>query len=141
MINTTAIWNAFNTAKKNGIQFPKLHLGDYIFSPAGTQSKNAGAVYVKRADTREYLGKIMIDGRFYYSTLTAAEILQIAELVEHPGDAAVAYGRKTGVCSCCGRSLTNALSVQLGIGPICREKYGWVAEIVTEAPAQLIDLE
>jgi len=39
-----------------------------------------------------------------------------------PLAAAIAYGRETG--SCCGRELTNKVSIDLGIGPICREKWG-----------------
>jgi hypothetical protein len=37
----------------------------------------------------------------------------------------VAYGKRTGACSCCGRELTNGESIDRGIGPICAEKYGW----------------
>lgn len=47
---------------------------------------------------------------------------------DDPYAAATAYGLQTGVCSCCsccGRELTNKLSVELGIGPVCREKFGW----------------
>lgn len=29
-----------------------------------------------------------------------------------------------GICSCCGRSLTTPESVELGIGPVCFERYG-----------------
>lgn len=32
-------------------------------------------------------------------------------------------------CVCCSRKLTDALSVQLGIGPDCRETYGYNAEM------------
>lgn len=38
---------------------------------------------------------------------------------------AVEHGKRTGVCSCCGRRLTHKQSVELGIGPVCREKWGW----------------
>ena len=34
-----------------------------------------------------------------------------------------AQGVESGQCMCCGLPLTNELSVRLGIGPICREKY------------------
>jgi hypothetical protein len=36
--------------------------------------------------------------------------------------AAVAYGRATASCSCCGRTLTDPKSVDLGIGPVCRSR-------------------
>lgn len=33
------------------------------------------------------------------------------------------YGRYVGKCGCCGLPLTNSKSIELGIGPICAEKY------------------
>jgi hypothetical protein len=38
--------------------------------------------------------------------------------------AAVAYGRKTGCCAICSRTLTDPESVARGIGPICAERFG-----------------
>lgn len=35
-----------------------------------------------------------------------------------------ATGQRSSFCSCCGRTLTDAYSVQNGIGPICAKKYG-----------------
>lgn len=37
-------------------------------------------------------------------------------------DTATAFGRRTGVCSDCGRLLTNTESIERGIGPICAGK-------------------
>lgn len=48
-----------------------------------------------------------------------------AALAAAPKEAAVRWGRKTGRCSCCGRELTDATSVAMGIGPICAEKWGF----------------
>lgn len=36
---------------------------------------------------------------------------------------AVQFGKLYGVCCSCGRMLTNELSIELGIGPVCREKF------------------
>jgi hypothetical protein len=36
---------------------------------------------------------------------------------------AKAHGALYGQCACCGRLLSNDESIELGIGPICREKY------------------
>ncbi len=52
-----------------------------------------------------------------------AEVLAVAS---DPHNAAIAYGRRTGNCAICGRELTNHASIDLGIGPICAEKYGWM---------------
>lgn len=37
--------------------------------------------------------------------------------------AAVRYGREIGACSSCGKRLTNALSRELGIGPVCGGRF------------------
>lgn len=125
-IQTDALMRAFDTAKKNGLKYPRMRFEGFVVSPAGESSKNAGALYVKNGET--YLGKIA-DGRFFASrdcsTETAAHV---AEIMKDPDAAATAYGMKTGSCSICGLELTNAKSIKRGIGPICAGKYGFKAE-------------
>jgi hypothetical protein len=41
-----------------------------------------------------------------------------------PLAASIAYGRRTGQCSICGRLLENAESIERGIGPICAGNFG-----------------
>lgn len=41
-----------------------------------------------------------------------------------PRAAAIAYGQRTGTCSCCGRELTRHSSIDAGIGPVCATKWG-----------------
>lgn len=50
---------------------------------------------------------------------------KILLVVLNPGEEIKQTGRRTGTCSCCGRLLTNPESVELGIGPICREQWGF----------------
>lgn len=38
-------------------------------------------------------------------------------------EAAIRYGREIGACSTCGKRLTNALSRELGIGPVCGGRF------------------
>jgi len=38
-------------------------------------------------------------------------------------DEALAYGKATGRCVCCGALLTNDVSIALGIGPVCRKRW------------------
>lgn len=40
-----------------------------------------------------------------------------------PREAAIRYGREIGACSVCGTDLTNKLSRELGIGPVCGGRY------------------
>ena len=97
--------------------------------------KNDGVtIYVKSTDrkvdgmygpTGEYLGKI-VEGRFIATrACTPADTEALKVAAADPLVAAVAYGRTTSSCSCCGLTLTNAVSIELGIGPICRSKWGF----------------
>jgi hypothetical protein len=45
---------------------------------------------------------------------------RILEAIEDDPDAGPRFGREIGRCYVCGRTLTDALSRRLGIGPVCR---------------------
>lgn len=124
-VDIARIAEAFAAARAARLKWPKLRLDTFEFSLASETSRNAGAIYVKDDAAGTYLGKI-VEGKFTRSRDCddAAEARIVAACAD-PHAAAQAYGHRTGVCSCCGRELTNALSVSLGIGPICREKWGW----------------
>ena len=122
-ISIDKIETALRTAKSNGVEHPKLRLEAFTFSLAKAGGKNDGAIYVKAGD--DYLGKIM-GGRLSASQLCGAERqAAIIAAAADPEAAAEAYGKRTGVCSCCGRRLTAKESVKRSIGPICAEKFGW----------------
>jgi hypothetical protein len=114
----------FDNALGSGLQRPKLRAAGLVISLAGANSSNAGCLYVKTT-CGDYLGKITPEGKFYgVKTCTDAHRESLQQVSDDPLAAAVAYGRETGECSCCGRELTNAESIELGIGPICRDKWG-----------------
>lgn len=124
-INISAIETALSKGKLNKIGSPKLRLlngeDSFTFSFAPAYGKNAGSIYVVSGDI--YLGKIT-DGRFIRSRdCTDENERSVLEACANPEAAAVAYGQRFGACSCCGRTLTNGISIDLGIGPICREKF------------------
>lgn len=113
---------AFDAARANGAK-RKVRMVGLTFSEAKTTSKNPGAIYVK--DGTRYLGKVM-DSKFVASReCTDAENQLVIDVAADPRAAAIAYGRKTGSCACCGRELTDPVSVDMGIGPICATKWGW----------------
>lgn len=124
-ISVDAIATAFAAARGNGIKAPRLRLASFVFSRAPDHGRNAGSIYVKHSGSGDYLGRVT-DGRFHpvaaCDAVTKGEVIAVAS---DPHSAAKAYGMRTGSCSCCGRVLTNGLSVELGIGPICRDKFGW----------------
>jgi hypothetical protein len=76
--------------------------GAYLFSPGGT-----------------YRGKVTPRG-----TLQGPSDLAegLAPISADPVAAALAYGQETGECACCGRELSDPVSVYGGIGPICLER-------------------
>lgn len=122
-IDVGAIERAFSSARANGIMRPKLRLDTFVFSRAPDHGRNAGSLYVTENDV--YLGKITA-GQFLPTRECEDETSKrIIAAAANPSESAKAYGLRTGVCSCCGRTLTNGESIKLGIGPICYEKFGW----------------
>jgi hypothetical protein len=122
-VDISRIDEAFTSAVKAGLKFPKLRLDDFTLSLASVNSRNAGSIYVKQDDL--YLGKIA-DGKFTRSRDCGADIeARIVAACADPAAAAEAYGKRTGQCSCCGRALTNEESIARAIGPICASKWGW----------------
>lgn len=122
VIEFDAIRNIFETAVGNGYKRPTYRAEDLVISRAPDNGSNPGALYVKYGD--EYQGKIV--GTRYFAVRSARPETEDAlmEIAKDPLEAAVRWGRRTGRCSCCGRELTNHESIELGIGPICREKWG-----------------
>jgi hypothetical protein len=112
---------AFRTAVGNGLKKPKMRLGDFLFSHQNS-GRNAGSVYVKEGET--YLGKIT-DEKFYpVRETTAEQKAAVIAVCADPKKAAEAYGQQTGRCSCCGRELTDPVSIANNIGPVCAENFG-----------------
>lgn len=122
-VNVQPMIEAFASAREKGIKRPKIRIQGFKFSLAPAHGVNAGAIYVVADEI--YLGKIA-NGRFIRSR-DCNEVTEamIVEICNDPKGAAIAHGRRTGSCACCGRELTNHASIDLGIGPICAEKYGW----------------
>lgn len=112
---------AFDAAQKSGLKKPKLRFEGFECSPAPKTGKNPGAVYVKA--NGEYAGKIM-NGKYTPSAIVTPDLFgAVIAAMADPLAAAVAYGKRTGSCSCCGRTLTDPVSVADGIGPICKAKF------------------
>jgi hypothetical protein len=121
VVTTDRLMTAFEAAVRAGAKQPKLRFDGFVASLAPATGRNAGAVYLRAGD--QFLGKIA--GGKFVASFEATEEQQAAVVaaMADPLAAAVAFGRRTGQCSCCGRELTNAKSVELGIGPICREMF------------------
>ena len=118
-VDVSRIKTLLETAK---VKKPVFRAAELAFSLAPMNGRNGGAVYVKRGP--DYQGKIM-DGKFMpvgaCHTATADAVVRVAS---DPRGEAVQHGKVTGRCSCCGRELTDPVSIEMGIGPICASNWG-----------------
>lgn len=123
VVDMSAIERLFETAKSSGLKKPKFHAGDMKISLAPANGRNAGALYIVR-DPDEYQGKVL-GGKFLAVASARADTLALLlEIASNPAEQARMYGKRTGVCCCCGRELTDPRSVEAGIGPICADNWG-----------------
>ena len=116
--NVVAMFNKAHEA----IKTPKFRFEDLVVSRAPDTGANAGALYVKVDG--EYAGKVKEGKWFGLRTAPQDTLSKLQQIAESPLGSAVAYGRKTGTCACCGRELTVHASIERGIGPICAERFG-----------------
>jgi hypothetical protein len=120
------IVNAIEEAQNRGLKRITMRFQDFIVKP----SKYSGKMYVFSHDKEVNQWGTL--SNIYLGWITATEtnlgevalIQKVQSVAADPYAAAKLYGQQTGSCSCCGRELTNSLSIELGIGPICREKFG-----------------
>lgn len=124
-----ALFAAFDAARGSGLKRLTLRLDGVNLKP----SRDGQALWVTDPSRTEegrfgpqpaFLGTIR-RGQGIPQRLpeSAREVLLSA--AGDPLAAAVRFGRVTGSCSCCGRTLTDPDSIARGIGPICAERWGW----------------
>lgn len=78
-------------------------------------SKTSGAAYAKVLKVTEGAGTWEYAGARPLRHLSDATVATLEQAQE--------FGLRFGICMCCGRTLTNPESIELGIGPICRSKH------------------
>ena len=121
-----ALFAPFDRARANGRKRLAMR------TPAVTLklSQDGSALWVTHSTETEpgeygakarYLGKVTRNG---VTTCKGETVDNLRLIASDPLSAAVAYGRETGCCSICARTLTDPVSVERGIGPICAEKFG-----------------
>ena len=121
-VDVSAIERLFATANASGLKRPVFRADGIEVSQAAASGRNPGALYVKAGG--DYQGKIA--GGAFLATRTAlgSTLGKLLAVAADPLGQAKLYGRLTGSCSCCGRELTDPVSVANGIGPICQRKWG-----------------
>jgi len=117
---------AFQRAKQAGLKHPKVQIGELVFSLASDTSSNHGHLYVKagRGFEAPYCGKITPAAQFLKGRdCTAEQAEQIVKIGRDPLAEAIAHGKATGRCACCGRELSDPVSIERGLGPLCEENF------------------
>ena len=123
-LNFGQIKEKFLIAILKGIKRPKMRFHGFMITRAPDYGVNKDHLYVK-TEYGTYLGKVAPNGNFIKSNdCTDEHIDKLTKIDEDVIGSAKAYGRVTGNCCCCGRELTKKESIELGIGPICAERFG-----------------
>ena len=125
-----ALRERLQSAETSGLRKIKLHFGNLVIQPAPATGRNPGALYV--LDRGIYIGKLsggeFVPGRDFARLEEGERIAMIDAIVAILADPAAAvrrYGHETGICSCCGRTLTDPVSIAAGIGPICASRFSF----------------
>lgn len=122
-MDMTPIHAMFEKAAASGLNKLAYRAEGVVITPAKQSGKNPGALYVKGRSDRRYKGKLM-NGAWHPVTGEADVTEALRVIAQNPAKAAQEYGKKTGECSCCGRELSDPVSVERGIGPICAANWG-----------------
>jgi hypothetical protein len=120
-VDLSPIRKMFEAAVASGLKRPAYRALGLKITLAPATGVNAGALYVVTETDDTYQGKI-VDVTFK-ATRGGDVHNKLLQIAQNPLEIAIEYGRKTGRCACCGKELTNAESISLGIGPICKKKW------------------
>ncbi len=131
-IDASNILASLAEARAKGIKKPMLRLVDPVGNDIRVKymsfGKNAGGCWV--TSNNDLIGKIDDGGVFTftgrpYTDKFVDEMFDFIDITNHDVKSALeSYGKITSKCGCCGLPLTNKKSIELGIGPICLDKYG-----------------
>ena len=129
--NFQAIATMFDTAGSR-LRYPKIRLSigeqKVVLNRAGSNSRYPGAINgTDGAGFRggKWFGRINIDGTFTPGRDITNEVRYLlGDFAANPTTVAANYGRRTGSCCFCGRTLEDARSVAAGYGPVCADNFG-----------------
>ena len=119
-VDISSIREMFDRA--GGSSNSKYRAEGLVISRAPDSGRNKGYLYVQ-TDKMEYLGKIDEANNFMPVGKDIDAAKGLASIAKNPKEAAMAWGVKTGRCSCCGKTLTDPQSIAAGIGPVCAGRW------------------
>jgi len=115
------------------LRYPKVHLATdkkrqvrlYVSS---ARSRVPGVVNVIDPGDGTWYGRVYPDGRWEQGNATPAATEDVAQLLNTlgaaPEETAAKYGKVTGCCCFCSRSLEDERSLHVGYGKTCANNYG-----------------
>jgi hypothetical protein len=124
VVDASLIAAAFAKAKiaaaedGEGVMDLKLRLDTFVFFP--DRSGNSD-IWIREGEN--WLGKIIGNKFNIFRKCSQEQQDRILIAAADPLAAAKAFGQRFKSCSCCGRTLTDPKSRELGIGPICARKW------------------
>lgn len=126
----------FDTAKQNGLKYPKIRLQMPDGTPialqmAGPKSKYYGSIMITDGGpygARRYFGRVTVQGQWEETSYKPNKIQGLVGLLKmlalEPAKTVAHFGRMTGNCSFCMSQLTDERSTDVGYGPRCASKWG-----------------
>lgn len=114
------------------VMVPRDHSGEDIVVPRGsyalptpnnTNEISFYSVWINDEGTRWSVKQYLSDLLTPLPRASQYKILH--EIGNDPAEAAARYGHEIGRCGVCHRKLTNDVSRESGIGPVCAERWGW----------------
>lgn len=136
-LNLKSIVDFLTAAQKRGLKRPKLrvlHLDGKTELRLGLTTTGAAPGSLSVVVGSDYIGGVRPNGdvagaRLFNTLLKPLPVWQelqnhLLKIAEDPARAAKEYAALMGLCSFCGKQLTDAGSVEVGYGPICADKWG-----------------
>lgn len=81
-----------------------------------------GTKYQVKISKATGVAYLLHEGTGYMGAKGHAEPI-LAKIAESGMDLAIAYGKATGTCGICSKTLTDPKSIAAGIGPVCAKKF------------------
>lgn len=106
-------------------KFAKARFGDIVVARKNQDS----LCWIKLDGCEKVVGRI-VDGKaqLWPARMSSVQLEHVKtvldEVEQNPLEAAMKYGKLSGRCCMCGRDLTDPVSIERGIGPICLNGFG-----------------
>ena len=128
----SGVYSMFEKAASH-LTYPKIHLHTaagrtlkiYV---SGARSRMPGVVNVVDSSDNTWYGRVHADGKWEKGNISDEALGDVSALLsalaKEPERVAAEYGKLTGHCCFCSRSLKDDRSTDVGYGPVCASRYG-----------------